>query len=206
VFFLDLGGKLLAVTAAHVFQGYLDDRAKAPRDIVCHIENVIFNPEVRLVGAGSKYTVDIATFSVTREELQAIGKQVVIGEPWPPPVPKVGEGVFLSGFPAKLRLWFRPNELSFAMFAGLNPVNKVTDRDLTCVLERDYWVSDEGGQLPPDLQDIGGLSGGPVLLPQEANGEWHMRLVAVISTGAFGAVLTAPLAGFINADGTIRAE
>jgi hypothetical protein len=204
IFFLSFGDKLFAVTAAHVYEGYLRDKSKAPRHIICHIGNLPFNPEERLVGLGSSKTVDIATFSLAWDELRQIGKQSVMGSPWPPPVPKIGQAAFLSGFPGILRIWVGRRELSFAMYSGLNPIDRVDERLVTCVLDRAFWVGSAGERLPPELSDIGGISGGPVLLPLERNnGEWSLTLAAVISQGAFGAIVHATHARFINEDGAV---
>jgi hypothetical protein len=90
------------------------------------------------------------------------------------------------------------------MYSGLNPVNRVDDQFVTCVLERAFWVGAGGERLPPDLTNIGGISGGPLLLPLEGNnGEWNLTLAAVISDGAFGAIVHATRTGFIDEDGSI---
>jgi hypothetical protein len=202
VFFLRLEDNLFAVTAAHVYEGYLEDKG-AQRHVPCHIGNLPFEPEKRLVGLGRSKTIDIATFSLTWDELRVIRKQSVMGSPWPPRVPKTGEAAFLGGFPGKWRTW-TGRVLQFDMYAGLNPVNQVDDRSVTCVLERPFWVRTAGKPLPPELSDIGGMSGGPLLLPMEGNnGEWNLVLAAIISTGAFGAILYATRAGFINEDGSV---
>jgi hypothetical protein len=204
VFFLRLRDKLFAVTAAHVYEGYLADKKKSPRHIVCHIGNLLFDPEARLVSFGSSQAIDIAIFSVTWDELRAVGKQAVVGAPWPPPIPKVGQAVFLTGFPGTLRLWTSNRELSFAMYSGLNPVERVDDQFVTCVLDRAFWVGSEGERLPTELTDIGGISGGPLLLPLEGNnGEWNLVLAAVISNGAFGSIVRATRAGLIDEDGSV---
>jgi hypothetical protein len=204
VFFLQLQDKLLAVTAAHVYEGYVADKKKQPQKIVCHLGNVPFDPEARLVGLGSSTTIDVATFWITWDELRQIGKEAVIGSPWPPPIPMVGQAVFLSGFPGKTRFWTQSRALSFAIYSGLNKVDQVNDEYVTCVLDPAFWVGIKGERLPPKLTDIGGLSGGPLLVPQETkNGEWHLTLAAVISNGAFGSIVYATRADLISEDGSI---
>jgi hypothetical protein len=204
VFFLQLHDRLLAVTAAHVYEGYLADKKKAPRHILCHIGNVPFDPEARLVGLGSGKTIDIATFWITWDELRAIDKQPVDGSDWPPPIPTAGQAVFLSGFPGAIRFWTGNRAFSFAIYSGLNKVDQINDQYVTCVLDRAFWVGIKGERLPPELSDIGGLSGGPLLLPQETkNGEWRLTLAAVISNGAFGSIVHATRAHFIQEDGSI---
>src|SRR5690242_9412075 len=50
-FFIDFDGRLLLVTAAHVYDGFLADQDKSgAANIVCHIENIRFDPKARLHG------------------------------------------------------------------------------------------------------------------------------------------------------------
>ena len=63
MFFLYTGQALFAVTARHVFEGYMK-RAK-DQPVLCQIDGMPFDPEKRLISAGSD-GVDIATFSITR--------------------------------------------------------------------------------------------------------------------------------------------
>jgi hypothetical protein len=67
IFFLYTEQALFAVTARHVFEGYM--RCANERPIVCQIDGVPFSPEKRLIAAGSD-AVDIATFRITEKEFQ----------------------------------------------------------------------------------------------------------------------------------------
>ena len=85
-FFIDFSGQLFLVTAAHVHDGYLADKAKSgTANIVCHVENIPFDPEARL--RGYNRDLDIATFEFSYDDLIRMGKQAVSGSPWPPPEP-----------------------------------------------------------------------------------------------------------------------
>lgn len=205
MFFLRLGDKLFGVTAAHVYNEYIAHKRRSGNSIFCHVGNLEFDPVARLAGIGSDDAVDIATFSFSWEELRQLGKQAILGEPWPPPIPEVGQAVYLSGFPGSLRLWSWRRELSFAIYSGVNPINRVDEHSITVVLDRAFWVSSEGEQLPPEIRDIGGMSGGPLLLPLDrGNGEWSLTLAGVISNGAFGAIVHATPAHCISEDGSVR--
>src|SRR6476620_5859681 len=72
VFFLELNDRLLAVTAAHVYRGFVAAKA-LDRRTVCYIENVEFDAESKLVGI--RDDIDIATFDFAYEELAKLGKQ-----------------------------------------------------------------------------------------------------------------------------------
>jgi hypothetical protein len=208
IFFLCIGDVLLGVTAAHVYQGYLDARKKSPGHIVCRIGNLEFDPESRLRGLGLRDRIDIATFALTWDELKVIGKQAISVDPsgWPPPHPFSGQATFLLGFPGKSRLWLNPHAISFGLFIGLQHVGTASDRSITCPFERECWVDIMGRGLIPEGFDLGGISGGPLLLPMEAHGSWSMSVGGVISEApsrGFETVVSTP-AHFIAVDGTIN--
>jgi|SRR6266850_365712 hypothetical protein len=63
VFFLDCGCGIFAVTAGHVLEHFIKDRAER-RVRGCQVGNVGFNPEERLIDWGRDRKIDIATFRV----------------------------------------------------------------------------------------------------------------------------------------------
>ena len=77
VFFLDCGRGPFAVTAGHVFEQFVEDRARR-RVRGCQIGNIGFNPEERLIALGEDLGLDIATFHVTPEEIAATGKKITV--------------------------------------------------------------------------------------------------------------------------------
>lgn len=163
-------------------------------------------PERRL--RGLREGVDIVTFDITWDELKVIGKQAISIDPfdWPPPHPFSGQTAFLGGFPGKFRLWLSPNATSFGLFAGQQPIGTASDRSITCTFEREYWVDASGHGLTPEGVDLAGISGGPLLLPMEADGAWSMVLGGVISespSSGFETVVSVP-AHFIAASGNIN--
>jgi hypothetical protein len=208
IFFISIGDVLFGVTAAHVYQGFLQARQKSPGRIVCKIGNLEFDPESRL--RGLRNGIDIATFNLTWDELATIGKQAISVDRsnWPPPHPFSGQAAILAGFPGKSRLWLPGRAISFGLCVGMQPVGAASDRSITCPFEREYWVESIGRGLPPEGFHLGGISGGPLLLPMEADGTWSMSLGGVVSEAAsqgFETVVSVP-AHFIAADGTINDE
>lgn len=208
VFFLIIGERLFAVTAAHVYHGFLAAKAKAGGRIVCRIGNVLFDPEARLHGL--REGIDIATFDFTYDELAKTGKQAIVVSPdaWPPPHPFSEQAAILAGFPGASRLWLDPRSISFGLTIGMQPINIASDRSITCPFEREYWVDTTDHGLIPKGFDLGGISGGPLLLPMEVDGCWHMQLGGVISEAPskdIETVVSVP-AHFIAADGTINDE
>lgn len=205
VFFLDLGGTLLAVTAAHVLHGFLKTKRQARR-VLCHIENVEFDPETRLRGECAG--IDIATFNFDYDDLKKIGKQALVADrsSWPPVHAFSGQAAILAGFPGVSRLWINRRSISFGLFTALLPVNVAADDKLTCPFDREHWVDDAGHKLPPSGYELGGISGGPLLLPMEREGEWNFQLGGVMSQAPasvdYQTVVAVP-AHFITTDGKI---
>lgn len=207
MFFLDCGRGAFAVTADHVYDGFLEDLDER-RVRSCQIGNVAFdNPEDRLIARGKHLGIDIATFRVTPEEIAATGKRIVRGTDgvWPSP-PIDGEAVFFGGFPGGERIPIAAHEISFGLHSAMVPLTSQTDYQLCCQLDRDSRVDVRGLGLPPEGYDLGGVSGGPMLQPVYRDKVWGWRLAGVLSeavaAGAFERV-TAVRAHFILPDGRI---
>jgi hypothetical protein len=207
MFFLDCGRGAFAVTADHVYDGFLEDRDER-RVRSCQIGNVAFdNPEGRLIARGKHLGIDIATFRVTPEEIAATGKRIVKGTDgtWPPP-PNDGEGVFFGGFPGGERIPIAAHDISFGLHSAMVPLTSHTDYQLCCQLDRDSRVDVRGLGLPPEGYDLGGVSGGPMLQPVYRDRVWGWRLVGALSEAVSASSferVTAVRAHFILPDGRI---
>jgi hypothetical protein len=80
-FFLDFSGKLFLVTAAHVYDGYLDGKQKSgTKNIVCQIDNIPFDPEAKLHSYNRDQLSAFPTMNLIK-----VGKQAISGSPSPPP-------------------------------------------------------------------------------------------------------------------------
>jgi hypothetical protein len=206
MFFLDCGRGPFAVTAGHVFEQFVEDRAQR-RVRGCQIGNVGFSPEERLIAWGKDIGVDIATFRVTPQEIAAAGKKVVRGTDgaWPPP-PNAGEVIYFGGFPGGERDRIKAGEFSFGLHSAMVPLTDFTDHQLCCSLARSYWVDVRGLGVPPVGYDLGGVSGGPMLQPIYKDGLWDWRLAGVLSEAIMAQDferVTAVRAHFILPDGRI---
>jgi hypothetical protein len=206
IFFLDCSRGPFAVTAAHVFDGFLRDR-QTHRVRSCQIGNVAFNPEERLIASGTQQGIDIATFRVTPEDIVATGKRIVRGTDgvWPPP-PNIGEAVFFGGFPGVERVPVAPHEISFGLYGAMVPLTDFTEYQLCARMEPEYRLDVRDLGLPPKGYDLGGVSGGPMLQPVFQDNVWGWRLVGVLSEAVavqgFERV-TAVRAHFILPDGRL---
>lgn len=204
-FFMDFDGRLVLVTAAHVYDGFLEDQQKSgAANIVCHVENIRFDPKARL--RGYSRSLDLATFDLSYDELKVLGKQAISGTPWPPPEPIPELAVWFGGFPGITRLWVGRQGMSFGLSMGHVPITIVTDRQITCRFDREQFMT-EGRRTAPLGMDMGGMSGGPLLLPLgNEQGEWRYCLGGVISEARSGTdfeTVVAVRAHFINPDGSI---
>lgn len=161
-FFIDTGSRIFGVTAEHVVQGYLNDKEKAPRHIICQLGTIEapFDLEGRLVGRGTS-AIDIATFEVTRDELAALDKQAITLPELSLPAPTSEGAVFIVGFPGSRRLWLGRKTLSFGTFGWCGPLTTATSTQLSVAFEREFWVPTDASSGPAPKLRLGGLSGGP---------------------------------------------
>lgn len=179
VFFVRTPKKLLAVTAKHVYEGYLSAKQDCS-ETVCQFGNFTFVPEDRIISTGGR--VDIATFEMLDHEVEKIGKKPI--EYWPPMIPSEDKGILFAGFPAVETIQLGTREYSFGMCVGSGVARTVTDHQFTTVIEHDQLVDTLGlGRLPSPNLDIGGMSGGPVLTLVETPFMVTWRLGGVIVQG-----------------------
>ncbi len=83
---------------------------------------------------------------------------------WPPRVPEVGEIVLISGYPKALQEVDPAGSIGAGPYSAMFRVTSAGSGYLYCQIEQKDLISFDGGQLPPPGTDVGGLSGGPVLL------------------------------------------
>ena len=203
VFFLDFGDTLFAVTAAHVYDAYLEAKKRSGNRLNCQIENMPFDLEPRFAGRGESKELDIATFEISRDELATIGKHAVSARSWPPPVAVEGQEVFLAGFSCPSGNWAGWRPTSFGLYVGQTPITKVTDERVECAFEPEFWMAPEHASLPSAGFHTANLCGGPLLIPILNDGQWQFALGGVIADAVFNKAVHAVPARFINTDGRI---
>jgi hypothetical protein len=209
-FLVDYGRGIFAVTAAHVFKEYCETKKMMPA-VLCQLGNVLFDPEVQLIS--HREDLDIATFRINATEAREIGKAIVTPGPpnWEPLNPTVGNFAFFAGFPAQSR-GMSPggNYFATAPYFATTPITSVTDHQIACRFDRQKMIDFSGSGLPPVGYDIGGVSGGPLLmlaLVRDGAVEgivWRFAGVIVqASAGDLFEQVVAVRAHYIHADGRI---
>jgi hypothetical protein len=207
-FFIAIGDAMFCVTAAHVYRGYLDAKAKHP-GLQCRLGegSFVFDAERRICSIGK--SVDIAIFRITPDEVRAIDKEPVVHstESWPPHHPFSGQQAKIVGFPGVSRLWITEQAISFGVYCGSPSVGSAGDRRITFPFDRTSWVDCMGLGLPPEGMDLGGMSGGPVLFLTEQNRDWSFNIGGVISEMPGGKgyeLVVAEPVHFITAEGLVN--
>jgi hypothetical protein len=183
---VDRGSGILAITAEHVFRGYCEAKDTA-QWIVCHLGGALFDPDANLIACNDD--LDIATFVVSADLLAQIGKPVVPpDEPnWAPLDPHEGGFAFFAGFPAQSRgIIASGRALAAVPYFAMPPITSVTVRQITCRFEREKMIDFSGSGLPPQGYDIGGVSGGPMLMPALTDRGIIWRFAGVIVEAAAG--------------------
>ncbi len=210
MFLADFGKGCFAVTANHVYQGYLNDKAEFPKT-TCWIapeafeaggkDAIPFDLEERLID--QLEDPDIATFKVAENEADAIGTSIT--SLWPPILPEIGQPVVFAGYPGNERLKVGPRELSFAPLPALMIATSVSERQISCQFEREYLVQAPGFQELGPHYETGGMSGGPLFTVVERNGisRWHLGAVIKEGNASLDIVTAAP-ADCILKDGRLR--
>jgi len=160
--FLNLGMRTFAVTAAHVIDGWRAGRvnAGARNAYLAGVDHatLLADLEGRIIDEDSE--MDLATFSITDDEVSALGRSVVYGGQagWPPPPLKREQGIGFSGYPGA-ETYLDGGELVFSSASQGLTITSVNDRDVLCQIERDKIAGVLGRGVPPDNFNFGGISG-----------------------------------------------
>lgn len=207
-FILDCGEGPFLVTAAHVYEGYLEEKERTP-GLRCQLGPMEFKPEERLICCLGEATLDISTLRLERSEIELLKKNVCYGpRPWPPKNVVEGDGVFLGGFPGRERKASANDSFEFGVYVALTPVSSSSERHSGCVYERESWIDMFGKGIPEEGYDMGGVSGGPLFhLVESESGIFAWDLVGVVynATNIIGEIVLAHHASSILPNGQLRA-
>lgn len=156
VCFVDTGSALLAVTAGHVLDRYIEDKKRCP-DVICQLGSVCYEPEKHIIDID--LNLDLAIFSVSAVVIAGAGCTASKSISWPPASVMVGDVILCGGYPGAIR---KENELNadmpFQWFLGA-----ATSSNENVVLQLELpecYVPLDGSQLSNN--DLGGMSGGPI--------------------------------------------
>lgn len=200
VTFINTGERIIGVTAAHVVDGAV--KAAAGYDVTIQIMDARIE-YLDVIGIDRR--LDLATIAFERRHLDAMGKTISPLTGWPPLVPEEGRGIMLAGYPGADRIIAAPKDVIWGLCTILGIARRVSDEQITWLLEREHGVSD--GKIPdlPPNHKLGGISGGPLVGWFETKGGLaYPRLCGIVSEASaeFENVI-AKRADFIRADGTI---
>lgn len=156
VCFLNIGAKLVAVTAAHVLEGYILAKRLNP-DTVCQLGSITYDPENHVIDINRN--LDIATFSVSTVVVAGSESSPYTPTSWPPASVSPGDTLFCGGHPGAIRR--EDGEIAHLPFQWFLASAASSNENITLNLELDEcYVPLTGDRLPN--HELGGMSGGPV--------------------------------------------
>jgi hypothetical protein len=161
---LQFNNGAFVVTASHVLDGY-QERISSGEVLNWQVGDLPpFDPLPRI--AWQSRERDIVLLSISANEVSRIGKCIISTPPqWPECSPQVGDMVLAAGYPKALRV--QDSSLRTISAGSYSAVFRVTTTGASyciCQVEQQDLISFDGGPLPEPDTDMGGLSGGPVLL------------------------------------------
>lgn len=173
---------LLGLTAEHVLDQYAKDCANGPTALQLG-EATLNAPSI--IDASSE--LDLATFEIPRSALN--GQSVTPLDWWPPMPPVEGRGILLAGFPGLNRSYPQSTTIEWEPFAAIAVARTVSERQITVLVERGEFVTND----LPAFANLGGVSGGPIIGAFESPSfVLHYVLSGIITehpqyeTGGFG--------------------
>ncbi|PIF13352.1 S1 family peptidase [Janthinobacterium sp. 13] len=206
-FLLNCGQDSFLVTAAHVYEGYLDAQKKYPQ-LRSYVGDIEFCFTDRLICHLGSSILDIVTFRITTDEIARLKKQVAYGSSdWLRPVVE-HDGVLFGGYPGKERNQRLPEEVNFGMYVGLTPASSSSERHFGCVLEHDEWIDAIGNGIPQEGYDLGGVSGGPAFRVHENEIgiiTWTIAGVIYNASSVLADIVLCNHIHFVKPDGTLSA-
>jgi len=202
---VDLGSGPIAVTCAHVLNEYRSLRDSG-RHLRFQIGNVVLDPIAQLI-AEDPY-MDLATVRLSQGQAAALIGDGVVGSSifrprgWPLPPVKAGDVVALGGFPGPWRERLAFDELELRGFGiGATSVSSVSEDHFACRFERERWKWSFRLDGLSDLQELGGMSGGPAFLDRGL----HFDLVGIVYEFSPGLdIMRLRPAHLIQPDGSIQ--
>jgi hypothetical protein len=216
-FFLRAGDRPIGVTASHVIRGWEQSRVEEGAGslyLAGHRDSLEIDWAARVID--DDFEIDIATFSISEQEVKALGKMIMTGaqKVWPPRPPPRNCLLYYCGFPG---VGTRPHPQGGPLFGavpGMGIATSVSEKSISIQLEREYLVPLLGGGVPPENFDFGGISGGPVIKIVDLKGLRTYACAGVLYQGPNTALdpeesipgfelISARHAHFLQADGRL---
>jgi hypothetical protein len=182
-FFLNTGARVIGVTAQHVIAGYRESGArKGPLTLTTNGVGIQLDLDARMIDAHSG--IDIATFSVTEDEVRRLGKEVCGGyqRTWPPSLPMQNGGIYYSGYPG-VGTRQTPGVITFGAVCGSGVATQVNEKIISSQIERQHLTPILGDGILPENFDFRGMSGAPMITVVQHHGLRSWMLGGVIFQG-----------------------
>lgn len=159
---LRLGSEIFVLTASHVLEEY-ENRSKKGEILNWQVGRLPpFDPTPRIVWRDREK--DIVMLRISGDELRRVGRCLTFGPlQWPPCIPKPEQLVLAAGYPKALRE-MASDRIGAGPFSALFRVTTVGEGYCKCRIEHRDLVNFSKDPMPAPGTDIGGVSGGPVLL------------------------------------------
>jgi hypothetical protein len=163
---LEKDGTTYLVTAEHVLAKTEELLAENP-SVVWQAADLIFDPRDRI--AVRDATNDVALLELREGEAAQAGRLGCSTAGWPPPTPHPGDFILVSGYPAVIREQPTHRQVRFWALSALLEVTTTGEFHLVPQWERENMTrfGGEGPGVPPPGIELGGMSGGPVLLVRQ---------------------------------------
>jgi len=157
VTFVNTGSRVLGITANHVYEQYLKDKAQSP-DTRCQFGSITVEPERYVISA--EPNLDIVTFDLPVVLATATGVTTHNAGVWPPEELRTSDLVILGGYPGTRRSE-RSGTADFDFVTFISRVSQCSHDHIAVYLNmpESHWPQGESIGSGPDL---GGASGGPV--------------------------------------------
>ena len=161
-FVVALKGRYYLGTAWHVVEHWLE-RVSLGEQVLFQVGDALLEPRESIAWKDEEN--DLVFLRLTEQEQEQIGVSVCEAvRGWPPSHPSEGSYVLVSGFPAIIRQRQGQQRVFFNALSTLAQVTSVGESHMVCQFTREHWVSFDMNGVPPPGTDLGGMSGGPVLL------------------------------------------
>lgn len=199
VCFVDTGARLIAVTAAHVFETYIADKLQNP-DIVCQLGSITYDPENRRTSINKH--LDLAIFEVSSLIVAGAGCSPSRPFSWPPASVAEGDVLLCGGHPGAIRIEGEATAgIPFQWF--LATASSSNDKIALCLELDECHVPLTRESL--SNRELGGMSGGPVFKYIQPKPIERIELVGFIYEfqQSFGLLFARP-AYFISDQGQVN--
>ena len=174
-FLIQQDGAHFLGTAWHVVAYWLKIH-KRVKHLLFQVADALIDPEQSVVWRDE--VADLAFLSLSPQQVREISVAVCEAtRGWPPPRPKRGQYVLISGYPSVIRQHPGPRQVQFNALSNMLQVTGVGDDYAVCQFFRENWVSFDEHGVPPPGTYLGGISGAPVLLV----GNLDYPLIGVVS-------------------------